>query len=229
MIAWRMLAMAGVILLCAGAGHAAEFKSSQGFSITYPATWLVMSTDQPDKVRREMQSRVKQFSGVDLRRLAVIICEDSPADFVANLNVVVGSGKAPTQKSDDEYRKFLTDEYRKLGVAVTGVQVERTQVGGLEAVSVHYNAVLRGVAQPQRQWQVTVLDKRRTLSITCSAPEADFARYEPVFAASVASLRLGPDSSLAGWLDDPLVRYGLIGVVVACVLLWLRMRMQRKE
>ena len=229
MTAWRIPAMAGAILLFACACRAAEFKSSQGFSITYPDNWLVMSTDQPDKVRREMQSRVKQFSGVDLRRLAVIICEDSPADFVANLNVVVSSGKAPAQKSDDEYRKLLTDEYRKLGVAVTDVQVERTQVSGLEAVSVHYNAVLQGVAQPQRQWQVTVLDKRRTFNITCSAPEADFAKYEPVFAASVNSLRIGPDSSLAGWLDNTLVRYGLIGVVVACVLVWLKMRMQRKD
>jgi len=229
MTAWRIPAMAAAVLLCACACRAAEFKSSQGFAIAYPDGWLVLSKDLPEQARQGVLSRIKRLRAVDLNRVAVVICEDNPAEFAADFNVVVGSGKGLAGKSEGEMRALLADEYRKVGVAVSDVKVGKIKVGLLDAVSVHFNAVLEGVAQPQRQWQVTVADKRRTFTITCSAPQADFARYEPAFAAAVSSLRTGPDSSVAGWLDNPLVRYGLIGVVVACVLLWLKTRMRRKE
>lgn len=231
----RVCLMACAMLVGACACRGAELKSSQGFSLTYPDEWLVLSKDQPEPVRKEMQLRARQFRDVDLGRVAVIVCEDSPADLVANFNVVVGPRNASVDKSEDEVRKVLTGEYGKLGVVVTDVQVGRIRVGGHEAASVYYNAVLPGVAQPQRQWQVTVLDKQRTLAITCSAPQPDFAKYQPVFASSVSSLRVaGPPAdtivnpTLKALLDNALFRYAVIGVAIGGALMWLRVRMQRK-
>ncbi|MCX5684476.1 MAG: hypothetical protein NT049_12425 [Planctomycetota bacterium] len=235
----RMCVMVCILLVGACACRGVEFNSSQGFSLTYPDTWLVLSKDQPEPVRKEMRRRARQFSDFNLNRVAVVICEESPADFPANFNVVIGPRKGSIDKIEDEVRKILTNEYSKLGVVVTDVEVGRIRVGGLEAVSVYYNAVPPGANQPQRQWQVTVLDKQRTLAITCSAPQPDFAKYEPVFASSVSSLRVAAaaaslpvegvvNPTVKALLDNTYFRYGVIGVAVGGALMWLRVRMQRK-
>jgi len=228
MTTWRVWVAAGAVLIGACAARGAEFTSPQGFSLSYPDAWAALSKDQTDEVRKKSMSLFKNVTEASLDQVAVMIGEDNAGGFAANANVVVTPGSAPLmEKTEAELCQFVTEQYSKVGLAPYDVQVEKTKVGDLDAISSHYSIKMPGASEPLRQWQVAVPAGRRTYIVTCTSLEADQAKYRPVFAAMVSSFRVTPDPWWQDLLDSGAFRYGVIGGLVGGVVVWLKLRRRR--
>ncbi len=194
---------------------AAEFKGPEGFTLQYPAGWIVASKQQQDQVRGVAEELVGQANLSGSPRFAALIHDPKQDEFMENVNVVVTPGSPSIDdKAVEAYVAALRQQFTSAGMNLAHARAERMRVGDRDAISAHYDLTLPGIPEPLRQWQVVVPGAGRTYVITCSAPPSQFGQYEPQFTSIVNSFRI--DRGLAGvWdsLPGP-VRVGIVGGMI---------------
>jgi len=180
------------------------FTSSQGFSITPPDGWTVVSEST---ATNEIQKKFSKLKDINFDKIAVMIL--NPADSgVTNLNVVVSPGKLPINEAsiEEKVSSALRDQYSQIGVQLDKITVTRKTFGTHQALVADIE-----VTAPEsflRQWQVMLPASGKTLIVTCSAPISSFDGVTPVFTKAIESMTFST-FEFPFWL-----RNALIGAII---------------
>jgi hypothetical protein len=201
-----------------------EFKSKQGFSFEYPASWAVATKEQTRGVGKVLKTVAPNLKHVDLNRIDVLVYNAASQEFAESLNVVVTRGAIPiNEETRNKYAGMVTDGYRQAGASLFDVKTSVAHVAGTNALTIRFLAAWPRVQRIViRHWQTSVPGKRKTFIVTCSARDGDWTRLEPVFERMVNSLRIEPDTApswdaLPGYAKGMIIGAvigGLIGLLI---------------
>jgi hypothetical protein len=188
------------------------FTSPQGFSITPPDGWAVLSKGMASQMSSAVQRQFPELGSIDFDKMAVVIF--NPADPIGsqNLNVVVSPGKTRIGESGapEKLATSLRDQYGRMGVTVRSVT--RKIFGTHAALVADTESNLAG--SPVRQWQVMLPTGSDTLIVTCTAPRSSFDDVAPTFTKAIESMQYS-NFEVPAWLRDVLIGAilgGLIGL-----------------
>jgi hypothetical protein len=189
--------------------------SPEGFSITPPDGWTVVSKTTAQQAAATIQKRFPSLGSIDFDKMAVIML--NPADFGAtNINVVVAPARLPISAPgiEEKLADKLREQFMTRGISLAGPSVTRRTFGSHATLVADLQWAL-GRANI-RQWQVAAPTGSRTLIITCTSRQATFATYEPVFTEAIASMKFPSsfDFSL-----PTVIYYGIGGLVLLYALL----------
>ena len=193
------------------------FASKQGFSFSYPPSWMVASKDQAGAVEQQTRAYLDKIGQVAFERFAVIVFDPNSGPFTANLNVVVtpGSMEAGEQHVED-MRSIVRSVGKAFGSEPTDVRISVESFAGRQTMVARYNVNM--VGNQVSQMQVIIPGRNQTYEVTCSCAQANSAYYEPIFQAMVNSMTVDEGvSSLSGPVQNALlgaILGGAIGVLV---------------
>ena len=120
----------------------------------------------------------------------------------------------------------IEDQYRSAGLRIANVRIERRQFGTNDGLLADFENDMSTVADApfaprMRQWQAVFVAWGKAYIITCTAPSDSFARLEPIFTATLASVDFPttPVAVLRGlprWMQTALIG-ALIGALLSLV------------
>jgi hypothetical protein len=168
-----------------------KYPDPHGFSLQYPESWKVASTEHRDEVARRGKEYTQKLPGPAPSPASCII--SGPAAGGGNVNCMVSPGSLG--EVDDRTAKQFAGEIQmrlgKIAPLVTEVHAELIKVGNKKAISLRFDATFKFLLkEPLRQWEVMIPGKSQTYTFTCSARASDFWRYEPLFAAVIQRIEV---------------------------------------
>jgi hypothetical protein len=202
-----------VLLACLALGslsRAAEFKSSEGFSLKYPEGWTVLSEEARDSLAEAAEALSGVSSGP--ANCAVMIFNSEFGMGGENMNVVVVPGRLRIDaEAERQFSAKVREEYSAIGVVPDIVECRRTTIGGRDVLSIRYDATMPMAPDTLRQWQVAFPGSSKTFILTCTAQKSKFDQLEPLFSATVNSFKV--EESFWSKLPGP-IRYGILGGLI---------------
>ena len=189
--------------------------SPEGFTITPPDGWTVVSKSTAQQMAAIIQKRFPSIGSLDFNKVAVMML--NPADFGAtNINVIVTPSRLPINATgvEDKLADTLREKFMTNGISIAGLSVTRRTFGSHSTLVADLQWSL-GKANV-RQWQIMAPAGNRTFLITCTSQQATFETYEPVFTEAIASMKL---PSFFDFSIPSVIYYGIGGFILLYALL----------
>jgi hypothetical protein len=230
----RTLAIGMAYLALSAVCGAADFTSPDGFRLSYPDDWQVVSKTQQRNMAKATKSVFRNGEDADVEHLAVMILHPGDARFNANINVNVAMGLV---RVDDEGAKALRGElsgkFASIGLKPSNWETKCATLAGRDAVSIRLEYYHPTLNMTIRQWLVFVPGRSRTYVLTASALIEDWSRFEPQFAAMANSLEVDV-GLLGGWFNLSSVMQsaiigGVVGGIAGAVAVLLKMATKRPK
>ncbi len=186
------MTLSGMILfggLAQAQAPSERFTSPQGFSLSVPDGWQVMTKEQSQPVADYLRARTK----FNPDRMAAMIY--SPADPRVNVNVIVLMGAVPLDDDATKgYAAMLQDQAAQAGVTVAGLTVNRHNYAQHGSLLADYDMDFSNSNGPNKelgrvhQWQAVFSGPSNTYVVTCTAGASAFPVVAPVFERLLNSL-----------------------------------------
>ncbi|MCG3178335.1 MAG: hypothetical protein BIFFINMI_00662 [Phycisphaerae bacterium] len=154
------VAVALAILACPfDAAWGKDFKSDDGYSLSYPDDWVILTKGQQQEVARVAREKGVRVPEADLSMISCMVVDLAKNDFefAPNVNMVVVRDRlTPDNATCAKYRKMLSDKVRSFGGSVEEITVNKAQVGSRSSLFAEWSGHLPGVATRVHQKQYFV-------------------------------------------------------------------------
>ncbi|MCU0917830.1 MAG: hypothetical protein MUC88_25195 [Planctomycetes bacterium] len=209
-----------IVLLAVAANQSPRhhFSSPQGFSFDYPAGWIVATEETRAAVMEEARPILEKLGNVDFRTVAAMVFDPCDDGFIENVNVIITPGRLPiNEESRRKLSQVTAQQLRNSGIGAADERTEIVTFDERRAISTHRTVTGLVPGVTVRQWQIVLPGRNRTYTVTASATEATFPRYETHFRTILAGFR--PDGGAMGlWHRLPRVaQYAIIGGIAGAL------------
>jgi hypothetical protein len=156
-----------LVLVTATAAIAKTYSSKKGYTIAAPAGWKVDSSG---------------LMGTDL-----VLMAKPQNGFAANLNVVV-TAASPGQTLAQGH-SYITQTYPRLFNNYKKLAQGNTTIGGVPAISVTATHSMGTPPRTLRMHQVIAIRRGSIYTFTCTAANADYAKFDAAFKSALKSVK----------------------------------------
>jgi hypothetical protein len=146
---------------------AKTYSSKRGYTIVAPASWNVDSSG---------------MMGTDL-----IIIAKPHNGFSANLNVVVAPASAGQTLAQG--RKYIDQAYPRMFNNYKRLAQGNTSLGGVPAITITATHAMGTPPRTLRMHQAIALKNGAVYTFTCTAGNADYARFDAAFKSALKSIK----------------------------------------
>jgi hypothetical protein len=165
---WRTLSVAVAMLVLAGTvADAKTYSSKRGYTVAVAAGWNVDSSG--------------------MMGTGLIMMAKPHKGFSANLNVVVAP--APTGQTLAQGRAYINQAYPGMFNNYKKLAQGNTSLGGVPAITITATHAMGTPPRTLRMHQAIALKNGTVYTFTCTAANADYAKFDAAFKAALKSVK----------------------------------------
>jgi len=190
------ISCAPLALICAltycSVSRAEEFRSADGFSLSYPSDWLAFSEDeQPEKLPAEVANWVSKCK-VDFGATSVMVVRPSSEDFLEYVKVARTKYLAANNYNLTNLVGNSQNQFQSQGMGADIWEARVRQVGGNSAMVLDYKVRSSLSSDPLHVRQYYFSKDGKTFLVTCTAKWSSFGTYASAFEGIAGSLKFIP-------------------------------------
>jgi hypothetical protein len=159
--------VAAMLALVVTAAVAKTYSSKRGYTITVPAGWNV---DSSGTMGADFIAMARPYN-----------------NFTANLNVVVAPASAGQTLAQG--RAYINQAYPRVFTNYKKLAQGNTSLGGVPAITITATHDMGTPPKTLRMHQAIVLKNGAVYTFTCTAANADYARFDTAFKSALKSVK----------------------------------------
>ena len=188
---WMFALAFGFALTLQSVSRAEEFRSPDGFSLSYPSDWLAFSEEEkPEKVPREVTDWISRCK-VDFGQTSVMLIHPSSDEFLEYVKVAPTKYLAVNNYNMTNLVGNSQQQFQSQGMGADIWEARVRQVGNNLAMVLDYK-VRSGLSRdPLHVRQYYLSKDGKSWLVTCTATWSSFGTYASAFEAIAGSMKLG--------------------------------------
>jgi hypothetical protein len=185
------LAILFALIVCS-ATRAEEFRSPDGFSLSYPTDWLAFSDEQrPEKVPASVADWIARCK-VDFGQTSVMLIRPSSEDFLEYVKIAPTKYLAVNNFNLTNLVGNSQDQFQSQGMGADIWEARVRQVGGNSAMVLDYKVRSSLSSDPLHVRQYYFSKDGKSFLVTCTAKWSSFGTYASAFEGIAGSLKFVP-------------------------------------
>ena len=175
--------------MCHSVSGAEEFRSADGFSLSYPSDWLAFSEEEkPEKVPAEVANWIARCK-VDFGGTSVMLIRPSNEDFLEYVKVAPTKYLAVNNYNLTNLVGNSQNQFQSQGMGADIWEARVRQVGDKSAMVLDYKVRSGLSSDPLHVRQYYFSKNGKSYLVTCTAKWSSFATYASAFDGIAASMK----------------------------------------
>jgi hypothetical protein len=162
--------------------RADDYKSPDGYTITYPEGWKLAKREELDQFN-------KATARLNGPAMSMLVRGELRDKFADNINLIIIPVPQPLTLGGNEERDFVAHVRQTLPRA-TNFSTKHIEINGATALSMAYDNEQPGVSGTMRVWQLYFPGKTKLYVFNCTTLKPRWKEVWPLFKAAMHSVKI---------------------------------------